>query len=232
MGSLRLHELTGHVVTTSNDPSTSRSHLQACHREVDRISTARGDDVVACGFKNASQAAFDEPVNIPAAGGTCSNRRSRILPTTTCIPLRPLHTKSTIGHNERIIETLFGTFRLTTRMSRLLSHRSKDQVDSEEEDLYEQESAFSFVPASWLIRFGFASGVSARISRSSLTGLAATLDVARSVPDEAPIFQFCRKGHLAGVRALIEGGQASVKDVDSFGRTPLFVSFSEPIILA
>ena len=50
------------------------------------------------------------------------------------------------------------------------------------------------------------------------------LDVVRSVPDDAEIFKLCEEGNLSRVQALFSEGQASVKDFDSIGRTPLYVS--------
>lgn len=45
-----------------------------------------------------------------------------------------------------------------------------------------------------------------------------------AVPENAQIFKFCREGDLDRVRALLTLGQASLKDRDPMGRTPLWVS--------
>ena len=54
------------------------------------------------------------------------------------------------------------------------------------------------------------------------------METSYPVPDDALIFEFCREGNLAGVKTLLSKGQASVRDVDSLGRTALFVS---PLVL-
>ena len=95
---------------------------------------------------------------------------------------------------------------------------------SEEEDRFEYENIFGFIPPSWLARFGVTYGFSGRISQSPLPGPTVALDVVRSVPDDAVIFDLCRKGRIGCVQALLTRGEASAKDVDSQGRTPLYVS--------
>jgi len=45
-----------------------------------------------------------------------------------------------------------------------------------------------------------------------------------AVPENAKIFEFCRKGDLIGVQSLLKLGQASLRDRDPMGRTPLWVS--------
>lgn len=45
-----------------------------------------------------------------------------------------------------------------------------------------------------------------------------------AVHGDAHIFRFCREGDLDGVKALLKLGQASLRDRDPLGRTPLWVS--------
>jgi hypothetical protein len=45
-----------------------------------------------------------------------------------------------------------------------------------------------------------------------------------AVPENAKIFEFCRQGDLIGVQSLLKLGQASLRDRDPLGRTPLWVS--------
>ena len=51
-----------------------------------------------------------------------------------------------------------------------------------------------------------------------------SLNPFRSVPNDAPIFYACWNGNLGLIRELLENGQASVRDRDEAGRTPLHVS--------
>ena len=47
-----------------------------------------------------------------------------------------------------------------------------------------------------------------------------------AVPEDAPIFDLCRKGDLAGIKTLREQGNDLVRYMDPKGRTPLLVSAS------
>ena len=62
-----------------------------------------------------------------------------------------------------------------------------------------------------------------QVSRSSW-GLECSLTCYRAVPDDAPIFDYCRNGNAKTIQTLFDGGLASPWDTDSRGFTPLFVS--------
>jgi hypothetical protein len=50
-----------------------------------------------------------------------------------------------------------------------------------------------------------------------------TFNSIRIVPQDSPIFKFCRQGNVQGVRELLSHGLASVFDVDGNGQSPLYV---------
>jgi len=62
-----------------------------------------------------------------------------------------------------------------------------------------------------------------QVSRSSC-GLDCSLTSYRAVPDDAPVFDYCRNGNVKAIQALFDGGLASPWDTNSKGFTPLFVS--------
>lgn len=117
----------------------------------------------------------------------------------------------------------FGTFRMRKRVLRL-PVQSKCLACAEQDDCFEYDNIFTLTPPRWLARLGFTNGLSGRLSHSSVCGPTIALDAIRSVPDDAKIFDLCEEGDLGGVRDLLSQGEASVKDVDSLGRTPLYVS--------
>ena len=187
-------------------------------QEVNRISKP------ALAFKNDAQTACIEssdPIpttdKFPSPSTTLGQQTQRS-PLRTGLPFR-----RAIRQDDKVVETLFGTFRLRSR-TLLVSNQSKDPTCSEEEYRFEYENIFGFIPPAWLVRFGFTYGLSGRISQSPLSGANFVLDVVRSVPDDALIFDLCREGRVGCVQALITRGEASAKDVDSQGRTPLYVS--------
>ena len=204
------------VSGSSIDP---QSHVLARTQKVNRISKP------ALGFKNDTQTAcikFSDPIltrnNYPSPI-TTFGQSTRRRPFRADRPFR-----HAIRQDNKVIETLFGTFRLRSRT--LLVSKSKGPVCSEEEDHIEYENVFGFIPPSWLARFGFTHGLSGRISQSPFSGPKVALAVVRSVPDDAMIFNLCREGRIGCVQALLNRGEASAKDVDSQGRTPLYVSLT------
>ena len=77
-------------------------------------------------------------------------------------------------------------------------------------------------PPKVLSIFGMSYGVD--IAAICTAGWKYSLQIFRAVPENAPIFEFCRDGNLAAVRTLLSTGHASPWDRDPEGRTPLFVS--------
>ena len=181
--------------------------------------------MLALGFKKDTQIALtnvSDPVlnsGVRPSSSTRFGQPTQPSPSSTGLPFR-----RAIQQDDKVVETLFGTFRMRSRISLLLSNQSEGSTCSEEGDHLEYENIFRLIPPSWLARFGFTYGLSGRILQSPLSGPTVALDVVRSVPDDAVIFNLCREGNLGCVQALLNRGQASVKDVDSQGRTPLYVS--------
>ena len=215
---LRLVSLTDHVTGASGSSINPQSNVIARTQEVNRISKP------ALGFENDAQTAcikFSDPIptiNKFPSPSTTFGQSTQQSPLRTGLPSR-----HAIRQDDKVVETLFGTFRLRSR-TLLVSNQSKGPTCSEEEDRFENENIFGFIPPSWLVRFGFTYGLSCRISQSPLSGANVVLDVVRSVPDDAVIFDLCREGRVGCVQSLLTRGEASAKDVDSQGRTPLYVS--------
>ena len=187
-------------------------------QEVNRISKS------ALGFENDTQTAcikFSDPIptrdNCPSPDNEFAQSTPRS-PYGIGVPFR-----RTIWQDAKVVETFLGTFRLWSR-TLLVSNQSEGPMSSGEEGHVRYKNIFRLIPPSWLVRFGFSYGLSGCISQSPLSGPTVVLDVVRSVPDDAVIFDLCRIGCIGCVQALLNRGEASAKDVDSKGRTPLYVS--------
>lgn len=225
IGDLRLHSLAGQVIGTSSASTNSQSHVLARTHEIDRTSNLKRNDTLAFEFKNDTQKAsinFSDPTltrSIYPSPSTWSGQSTQTSPSSAGLPFR-----RAIWKDDKVVETFFGTFRMSSITSLLFSNRSEGSTCSEEGDGYEYKNIFTLIPSSWLARFGFTYGLSGHIFQSPLSGPTVALDVVRSVPDDAVIFNLCMEGNFGCVQALLNIGQASVKDVDSQGRTPLYVS--------
>lgn len=79
-----------------------------------------------------------------------------------------------------------------------------------------------FRPAAWLLRFRLAYELRLGLIRSSQTWKT-SFQVFQPVPDDSPIFTFCRLGNIEGIQTLLSTKQASVWDTNSKGYTPLHV---------
>ncbi|KUJ18612.1 uncharacterized protein LY89DRAFT_667688 [Mollisia scopiformis] len=113
---------------------------------------------------------------------------------------------------------VLGTIWLRTTSVQVNSHTGKS-VDI--------VSSFTFSPSWWLTKVGVKYGVEANLFATA-TGWQFNFNPIRAVPDDSPIFNACRKGNLSTVRFLLSEGDASVRDTNSKGWTPLhFASLAE-----
>ena len=97
-------------------------------------------------------------------------------------------------------------------------------ITSVEEDIVERDEANSVVtyhPANWLISLGLTFRMN-----FSFRAPCPPISPARAVPDDALIFDLCWRGNVDAVRLVFDRREASFRDVNSNGETPLHVSTS------
>ena len=140
------------------------------------------------------------------------------------IPNSRSRRKQTLARNHAVVECGFGTVYIQSRTCCSQLKETDVETRSFLDDEYEHESSFTVFPAAWLVRLGFKYGLHLSLVKSSIRGWKQTLSTSCHVPDDALVFEFCKQGNVAGVRSLLLRGDASVRDVDSQGQTPLFVS--------
>lgn len=102
-------------------------------------------------------------------------------------------------------------------------HRSAvKQRHPESRKFNQADMVYFFYPPRLLNLLGISRGMEIVIRRSTV-GWQYSLRDFRVVPENAPIFEFCRDGNLSAVRTLFMSGHASPWDRDPTGRTPLWV---------
>lgn len=126
----------------------------------------------------------------------------------------------TVTKKHMKLENMFCTIHMTSKTFLLTSRYN------EHRDQYEHEMLITICPASWLVKLGISFAPRGSLFRSTINGWKYKFDPYRLVPSNALIFEFCEKNNLAGVQSLLSRGEASVKDMNFEGRTPLHVSNS------
>lgn len=124
----------------------------------------------------------------------------------------------TVTRKDMKIENMFCTMDVksttTVLKSRYNDHRNQ----------YENEMSITILPAWWLVKLGISYAPRGSLSHSTISGWNHKFNPYRLVSSDALIFEFCQNNNLAGVQTLLSRGEASVKDMDSLGWTPLHVS--------
>ncbi|PMD38288.1 hypothetical protein L207DRAFT_585193 [Hyaloscypha variabilis F] len=99
------------------------------------------------------------------------------------------------------------------------------QASEKDESIYKEqlevETSFSFVPSWWTLKLVSARGFKLDIVKLSTQGWQTNMHTFNVVPDDSPIFEFCRDGNLDAVRYLLGSRKASVNDMTVDGWTPL-----------
>lgn len=115
---------------------------------------------------------------------------------------------------ENMFCTVYVTSKTTLLKSRYNQHRKQ----------YKHDLFITICPAWWLVKLGISYAPRGSLSHSTISGWKHKFNPYRLVSSDALIFEFCRNNNLAGVQTLLSRGEASVKDMDSLGQTPLHVS--------
>lgn len=123
-----------------------------------------------------------------------------------------------VTRKEMKTENVFCTIYVTTKTTVFKSHYN------DHPNQYENEISITIFPAWWLIKLGISYAPRGSLFRSTTSGWKYQFNPYRLVSSDALIFEFCQSNNLAGVQTLLSRGEASVKDMDSLGRTPLHVS--------
>lgn len=146
--------------------------------------------------------------------GVCDIRR-------ISVPARYLPA-SPVCHRTSATGVFFGS--VWVRRSTLICP-GKRSAAAEESGQVEVVTSVIFYPAPWLGRIGLGGhGVEAKLYRSAAPSeWKFKISAVRAVPDNALIFQMCRQGNIMAVRAMLQGGHASVRDTSPAGWTPLHV---------
>lgn len=177
--------------------------------------TSRGEDWnttelgVALSTPGQSDLSFDQS-DFPASGSGIWQRKWR--------------SKRILAKEESTTHFMLGTVRVQSKTKLQISSDEDDSTRCGRLDQCERESTYTIYPAAWLVRLGIPYGLRLGFQSSPIQGWKNTLNTFRPVPDDSLIFKFCHDGNLPAVRTLLLGGQASVRDTDSEGCTPLHVS--------
>jgi hypothetical protein len=116
------------------------------------------------------------------------------------------------------LQNMFCTIYMTSKTTLLKSRFAEQQSQ------YEHETSITIYPSWWLVKLGISYAPRCSLSHSTISGWKHSFNPYRLVPSNALIFEFCEKNNLSGVQTLLSRGEASVKDIDCDGRTPLHVS--------
>ncbi|KAF4626560.1 hypothetical protein G7Y89_g11597 [Cudoniella acicularis] len=113
------------------------------------------------------------------------------------------------------------SFQLLSEIPEALSKSSNGRT---EKGLTIDEVEYTYVlfPSTFLNIFGFSNGF--RLDARHADSWQYSLRTFNAVPGDSVIFDFCQDGNVMGIRTLLQRGEASVRDTDPDGRTPLWVA--------
>ena len=223
LSGLNLEQFSATITTVANTLSTVNDHTSALRTEESRICRNIQNPVQRIGFELGSDIAVQDLASNLSKGRTESCALSH-RDETTRRSRQQTSTKGIVSIGGSFTQTLLGAITTTTK-TRLLRSRFVDDDALEYEDVqYEQESSLRILPAQWLLKLGFNYAYNFSTHDSSTQGWQWCIKPINLVPDDAPIFKFCRQGEIEKVRDLISRNLASARDVNSNGYTALHVS--------
>lgn len=127
--------------------------------------------------------------------------------------------KALLYQSRTIQDTFLGYISVRSAQKRLQWAGTESMADRTGDDQCESETWITVRPASWLMTLGIKYGLHLNLQRHAFQGWRHSLRSFCLVRDDAPIFEFCKKGNVSGVRQLLCNGEASVGDTNSQGET-------------
>ncbi|KAL9117461.1 MAG: hypothetical protein Q9187_006001 [Circinaria calcarea] len=200
------------------------SHVGALQSQVSSVTSTIPNPVLSVGLAHGIGRALEQTPHDPsprvfevdtviedAASGYSSDPDSRQVCSHDVITHR----------SDNVVESLFGTFCMSFKVSQAGRSRHKDPGDLDGDDFI-RTTSIRIHPARWLMQLGLNSGIQLALQDSG-QGWKHTLNTFRAVPDDAAIFTACSKGDIDAVKQLLETNKASVWDVDVKKWTPLHI---------
>ncbi|MCJ1307305.1 hypothetical protein MMC25_000951 [Agyrium rufum] len=232
--SINFSQISQTITSTSNTANVTvdgEDHLKAIRAEIARLADQIANPVYRYGFQKAVTNAVNNSLggsrDVNAAESASDSIPMTILPEErpcgrSGSPSRSSDYFVCITRSHSVTATTFGTISFELKESQKRIQDLDEPSESSETPQYKRQTTFVFHPAQWLIKLGFQHGLRAAFSKCSALGPNYVVAVTRPVPDDSLIFQFCEDGNLSAVRTLMSRGHASVRDVDSYGRSALW----------
>ena len=236
LSSLSLQHSVATVTTFSKEPADTQNHIATLRAETACFNRTIEDPLLRLGFAVGSERAVHQIANKIGTNDSINTVYDRELsfdpPDTSKtredkdISDVKLLTKRTLSEWDSATNYLFGTIYTCSTTKQLESTMFGNQETDDEDFHYEHQSSFVIRPAAWLVNLGLASGLRVGLFNSSVRGWKGSLNTFCAVPDDSLIFDLSRDGNLSAIRALFSRGLASVRDTNSYGKTPLHVNTS------
>ncbi|MCJ1404906.1 hypothetical protein MMC11_008132 [Xylographa trunciseda] len=232
LGSLQLQQCSRTITTTSAEYRDGDEQWTALRFEIKRMASEMSNPVYRAGFEHAMDYSLRQILHNnstvkndhPFSDEDDEKILECISPDMPGISYQRTHQQRSSYQYSN--ENVFG--RVAVQSTTILK---RSEIDLEEENgenrqLYEHRMTIRVQPAWWLTRIGFNRGLQVAFTQATSKSLNISLDPFRLVPDDALIFEFCYTGNIDGVRRLLLRGEASARDADLSGRTPLHIAAS------
>ncbi|MCJ1286495.1 hypothetical protein MMC26_005841 [Xylographa opegraphella] len=227
LAGLRMEQSSELVTTTTSAPSIAE-HLEDIRCEIRKMAANIANPVIRTGCEQGMNAGLEQTFSrphqaVPITKHTSARSASRD---------RGYRKASVVlSRTANMLETFFGSISFHTETTKSLVQENpiKRLAPSEH---YEYKTRFRLFPSSWLINMGLDYTINFTF-KSNYQGWHQCLDSMRAVRGDSMIFCACGEGDLAFVRRLLSTGEASVRDQNPNGVTPLHIAayFRQPVVV-
>ncbi|MCJ1415515.1 hypothetical protein MMC32_001847 [Xylographa parallela] len=229
LGSLQVQQCSRTVTTTSAEDCDGGEQWATLRSEIKRMASEMSNPLYRAGFEHAMDYSLRQMLNSNSAVKNDSRfdgEREKANERTAhheSPRIRHRKNRQWLSGYAYSNENVFGT--VAVRSSTFLKQSINDADDSwENPQVYEHKMSICIEPAWWLIMIGFNRGLQVAFSQATDQSFKIALNPFRLVPDDALVFEFCRTGNIVGVRKLLIRGEASARDTNSMGDTPLHMA--------
>ncbi|KAE8446656.1 hypothetical protein EG329_011699 [Mollisiaceae sp. DMI_Dod_QoI] len=218
MDTLREQNKQTSEILTTLEATSKASPDEAIKKLLDHAASHIANPIMRSGFKKALGTTIRQAQEGPTKGQVLGHdARARDVLSAPPLEMANRQWHLLAPNSSRTTKTLFGNVTVQTNTREKIE---KDKRCRHIRHVTKHKTRIIFRPAAWLVRFGLAYEFQLELF-GSLHSLKTTFQVFQPVPDDSLIFEFCRSGNIHAVQTLLSRKQASVRDTNSKGWTPL-----------
>ncbi|MCJ1433545.1 hypothetical protein MMC27_002908 [Xylographa pallens] len=223
-------EQSSQLVTTTTSAPTIAEHLEDIRCEIRNMAENIANPVIRAGCEQGMVTGLEQTFSTLVSANPLKKSSKSTAARSVSRDQGYRKQRVVLSRTANMLETFFGSIRFHTETTKSYI-QGNPTTKSALPEHYEHKTTFRLFPAWWLINMGLDYTINFTFM-SNYQGWHQYLESMRAVSGDSLIFCACGEGDLDLVRRLLSTGEASVRDQNPNGVTPLHIAayFRQPAV--